>query len=51
MSVLTFIANKIAPTGSGVDRSRDCSRVDRVLVEALIDYLLMSVLYLDRYMF
>ena len=33
MSVLTPIANKIAPSGSGVDSSWDCSRMDRVLVD------------------
>jgi len=31
--VLTPIANKIELSGSGVDSSRDCSRVDRVLVD------------------
>ena len=35
MSELIFIANKIAPPGSGVYRSWDCSRVDCVLVEAI----------------
>ena len=44
MSVLTLIANKIAPNGSGVDSSRDCSHVDHVLVETLINCLLVSVL-------
>ena len=34
VSELIFIANKIAPPGSGVYRSWDCSRVDCVLVEA-----------------
>ena len=33
MSVLTPIANKIAPSGSGVDSAQDCSRVDCVLVD------------------
>ena len=33
MTVLTLIANKIAPSGSGVDSLRDCSRVDRVLFD------------------
>ena len=32
MSVLTPIANEIAPSGSGVDSSRDCDRLVRVLV-------------------
>ena len=35
--VLTPIAYEIAPSGSGADSSWDCSRVDRVLVEALIN--------------
>ena len=33
MSVLTSLANEIAPIGSGVDSSWDCSRVDRVPVD------------------
>ena len=33
MSVLTPIANKIAPSGSGVDSSWDCSRVDHILFD------------------
>ena len=33
MTVLTLIANKIAPSGSGVDSLRDSSRVDRVLFD------------------
>ena len=44
MSLWTSIANKIAPIGSGVDCSLDCSCVDRFLVEALINLLLVSVL-------
>ena len=35
--LLTSIANEIAPIGSGIDKSQNGSRVDRVLVEALID--------------
>ena len=46
MSRLTKIANKIAPIGSGIDSSRDCSRVDCVLVETLINSLLVSLLTL-----
>ena len=37
MSFLTLIAMEIAPIGSGVDKSWDCSSVDCVLVETLID--------------
>ena len=37
VSLLTSIANEIAPIGSGIDKSQNGSRVDRVLVEALID--------------
>ena len=33
MSVLTPIANRITPSGSGIDNSWDCSRVDCVLVD------------------
>ena len=33
MFVLTLIANEIAPSGSGADSSRNCIRVDRVLVD------------------
>ena len=33
---LVDIANKIAPSGSGIDSSCYCSRVDRVLFETLI---------------
>ena len=33
---LISIACKIVPSGSGVDNSLDCIRVDRVLVETLI---------------
>ena len=46
MSVLTPIANKIAPSCSGVDSSCDCTPVDCVLVEALINKLLVSMLIL-----
>ena len=37
-------ANMIAPSGSGVDSTHDCSRSDRVLFETLINRLLVSVL-------
>ena len=47
MSVLTPIANEIAPRGSGVDSSQDCISVDRVLVE--IDSQENLKLYLDRF--
>ena len=40
--VLTPIANKIELSGSGVDSSRDCSRVDRVLFKTLIIRSLLS---------
>ena len=30
---MTPKANEIAPSGSGVDSSRDCSHVDRVLID------------------
>ena len=43
MSVLTSMAKEIVPNGSGVDSSRDCSRVDCVLVEALIVYSIVAV--------
>ena len=43
MSLLTLIANKIAPSGSGVDSSQDCSCVDPVLAEALIVYRIVAV--------
>ena len=33
---LISIACKIVPSGSGVDNSLDCIRVDRVLVETMI---------------
>ena len=33
MAVLTLIANEIAPSGSGVDGSWECSRVDCVLFD------------------
>ena len=33
MSVSTPIADRIAPSGSGVDSSRDCSHLERVLVD------------------
>ena len=33
MSVLSPIANKIVSSGSGVDSSRDCSHVDRILFD------------------
>ena len=33
MSVLTLIANKIVPSGSGVDSSLDFSHADRVLFD------------------
>ena len=42
--IACLIATEIALSGSGIDSSRDCSRVDRVLVEALINLLLVSVL-------
>ena len=44
VSVLTLIADKIAPSGSGINSSRDCSHVDCVLFETLINKLLVSVL-------
>ena len=31
---MTPIANEIAPSGSGIDSSRDYSRVDRVLFDS-----------------
>ena len=33
MFVLTSTDNEIAPSGSGVDSSRDCSNLDCVLVD------------------
>ena len=33
MSVLTPTANKIRPSGSGVDSSWDCCNVDHILVD------------------
>ena len=36
------IANEIAPNDSGVDSSRDWSRMDCVLFETLINSLLLS---------
>jgi len=41
VSELTSNANKITQSGSGVDCSWDCSRVDCVLFEALINLLLV----------
>ena len=41
MSELTSNANKITQSGSGVDCSWDCSRVDCALFEALINLLLV----------
>ena len=32
---LTLIANKIAPIGSGVDNSQDCSRVLKLIVKII----------------
>ena len=40
--MLTLIANEIAPRGSGVDSSGDCSRVLTLIVKRI-------ELYLDRY--
>ena len=40
---LVDIASKIAPIGSGVVSLRNCSRVDCVLFETLINRLLVSV--------
>ena len=37
VSVLTLLAKEIVPSGSGIYSSRDRSRVDRVLVEALLN--------------
>ena len=37
VSLLTLVANKIASSCNGVDSSQDCSRVDCVQVETLID--------------
>ena len=44
MSLLTSITNEMVPSGSGVDISRDCSRLNGVLVDLIVDRL-----YLDRY--
>ena len=44
MSILTPIANEMVPSGSGVDSSQDCSRLDGDLVDLIVDRL-----YLDRY--
>ena len=41
-----IIANKITSSCIGVDSSKDCNRVDCVLVEALVDQLLVSLLTL-----
>ena len=41
--MLTSIANKITPSGSGDDNSKDFSRMDCVLVEALINKWLVSL--------
>ena len=40
----TLIVYEIMPSGSGVDSSWDCSHVDCVLVEALLNQLLVSLL-------
>ena len=47
---MAFRANEIVPSDCGVESSRDCSCVDPVLFETLINYLLVSVLTPIDYM-